>query len=151
MPGFVHNDLAPRNLMIQKEVDGMEWVKVIDLGLSAAPEYRSVSSVIDSIGLERSEAYRAPEVITGHRGTPRSDMYSLGCILFELICGDLPARSAASTPPGDRPSIQGSLSPLGSRGWDVQAMIESMVQLDPERRPESWEEIQTALLGGLDD
>ncbi len=151
VPGFVHNDLAPRNLMIQKEVDGMDWVKVIDLGLSAAPEYRSVSSVIDSIGLERSEAYRAPEVITGHRGTPRSDMYSLGCILFELICGDLPARSAASTPPGDRPSIQGSLSPLGSRGWDVQAMIESMVQLDPERRPESWEEIQTALLGGLDD
>jgi serine/threonine protein kinase/tetratricopeptide (TPR) repeat protein len=85
--GIVHRDLKPENVFIRP--DGMPIL--IDFGL--------ISRSHDSIGRETLEvpealigtaAYIAPEQILGQRVDPRSDLYALGCMLYELVTGQLP-------------------------------------------------------------
>ena len=57
---FTHNDLAPRNIMIHPEsYPEPGWVKLIDFGLSSSPQFYSVSSVLDELGVRLREVYRA--------------------------------------------------------------------------------------------
>lgn len=81
--GIVHRDLKPANLMVTNE----QGVKIMDFGLAhvTANERLTASGAILGTPL-----YLAPELLTGNAPDPRSDLYSLGMVLYEAWGGELP-------------------------------------------------------------
>ncbi len=80
--GIVHRDLKPSNLMVTPE----GRVKVLDFGIARAREDMRITRAGDFLG---TPAYSAPEQLVGASVTPRGDVYSLGCVLFEALTGRL--------------------------------------------------------------
>jgi tRNA A-37 threonylcarbamoyl transferase component Bud32/tetratricopeptide (TPR) repeat protein len=84
--GIVHRDLKPGNIMVVEE-QGQELVKVIDFGLAKSYDVKS-SDQLTQTGLTiGTPAYMSPEQVKGIDLDGRSDIYSLGCIIYELLTG----------------------------------------------------------------
>jgi serine/threonine-protein kinase len=87
--GIVHRDLKPDNVMLAVGRDGREGVKVVDFGIAKAME--GLTQQVTKTGFRiGTPAYMSPEQIRGDTLDGRSDLYSLGCILFELLTGHPP-------------------------------------------------------------
>ena len=131
--GIVHRDVKPSNVML---TPGGE-VKVLDFGIAAAAD--ETHSTTGS-GLYATVAYVSPERVAGEPATPASDVYSLGAVLYELLCGrpPFPGSSPALVARAhlhDQPVPVRQLAP-----W-VPARLaeacEAAMAKDPARRPSS--------------
>jgi len=80
---LVHRDLKPSNVMIGP--DGS--VKVLDFGLAAALTPGEFSQITRSGEIPGTASYMAPEVAEGNPAEPSSDLYSVGCLLYEMVTG----------------------------------------------------------------
>ena len=87
--GVVHRDIKPANIMIGND----DQVKIADFGLSLDVTKKSErdSTFIMGVG---SPAYMSPEQIKGHPLNQKTDLYSLGVVLYQLLTGRLPFRGA---------------------------------------------------------
>ncbi len=87
--GVVHRDLKPENIMVQ---DG-ERIKIIDFGIAMKEDARRLThaSLTPALG---TPDYISPEQVKGHRGDQRSDIYSLGAMLYEMLTGQPPFTGA---------------------------------------------------------
>jgi eukaryotic-like serine/threonine-protein kinase len=83
--GIVHRDLKPENIM----VDANDDIKLIDFGIAgdAAAKRLTYANFTAAIGTPN---YISPEQVKGKRGDGRSDLYSMGVILYEMLTGKLP-------------------------------------------------------------
>jgi serine/threonine-protein kinase len=88
--GFVHRDLKPQNIMT---VDDGARVKLVDFGIAQSQDRTRLTAAGSIIG---SLPYVSPEQLDGQPLDGRSDLYSLGCTLHELLTGDSPF--GATTP-----------------------------------------------------
>jgi serine/threonine-protein kinase len=94
--GIVHRDLKPSNLFLSPQSDGSQFLKVLDFGVSKVTSSLSNPaldnhSITDTGELLGSPKYMAPEQIRGTKGfEPRTDIWALGAILYELISGRAP-------------------------------------------------------------
>jgi serine/threonine-protein kinase len=151
--GIVHRDLKPANIFLCSDpLGGAESVvKILDFGLAKlVDETRGPSPTQTRSGeIVGTPAYMSPEQCSG-RGqvSARADLYSFGCILFEMVCGRLPfvcdgvgeyISAHLREPPVDPSSIQPSLPPR------LRALIRSMLAKDPARRPSSAADVGAAL------
>jgi len=102
--GIIHRDLKPANVMITPEAR----VKVLDFGVARRAETTPRPGATDTVAVAGTPAYMAPEQLLGVPADRRSDIYSLGVLLFELATGERPfpdtdllgrALAAASGPP----------------------------------------------------
>jgi len=86
--GVVHRDLKPENILV---ADGK--VKIMDFGIALDESARRLtwSGLSSTIG---TPDYMAPEQVNGRRGDVRTDIYSLGTILYEMLTGELPYSGA---------------------------------------------------------
>ncbi|MDY0003998.1 MAG: protein kinase [Polyangia bacterium] len=94
--GVVHRDLKPDNVFIETLVDGSERVKVIDFGI--AKRFDKAGTGLTSPGMVcGTPEYMSPEQVVGDPLDPRSDVYALGILLYELLVGTPPflAKSSA--------------------------------------------------------
>ena len=90
---IVHRDLKPGNIMLASGEDESRCVRVLDFGLARVlePEDARVKQSLTQTGeLVGSVFYMSPEQCRGQRADHRSDIYSLGCLLYECITGDPP-------------------------------------------------------------
>ncbi|RTL45883.1 MAG: serine/threonine protein kinase [Candidatus Melainabacteria bacterium] len=94
--GVLHRDLKPSNIMVQLGTDGSPTVKVIDFGIAKFLTAESNSAMTQTGELLGSPAYMSPEQISGSAQDARSDIYSLGCVMFETLTGAPPYK--AETP-----------------------------------------------------
>jgi len=96
--GIVHRDLKPSNLFLARRSDGGPLVKVLDFGISKSDAPGdSDASLTGPAEVLGSPMYMAPEQVRGaHNADHRSDVWSLGVILFRLVTGKAPFGSGKS-------------------------------------------------------
>ena len=83
--GVVHRDLKPENIMVDDE----DRIKLIDFGIAMKEDARRITFVDMSATLGTPD-YISPEQVKGQRGDQRSDIYSLGVMLYEMLTGQPP-------------------------------------------------------------
>jgi len=83
--GVVHRDLKPENIM----VDDQDRIKIIDFGIAMKEDARRLTFANLSPTLGTPD-YISPEQVKGQRGDQRSDIYSLGVMLYEMLTGQVP-------------------------------------------------------------
>jgi hypothetical protein len=140
--GVIHRDLKPANLML----DGTGKIRITDFGLAA------IAASLDGTDVRAgTPAYMAPEQLEGKEVTAKSDLYSLGLVLYEILTGKrvfdattLPdlMRQREKSAPSSPSTLVRDLDPL------VERVILSCLQNDPARRPASALQVSAALPGG---
>ncbi len=84
--GIIHRDIKPGNVMINEDGE----VKIMDFGIARMRNAQRLTSHGKSVG---TLEYMAPEQIQGHEGDERTDVYAVGNILYEMLCGTTPFNS----------------------------------------------------------
>ena len=148
--GIVHRDLKPANLFVITQGDGTSAVKVLDFGISKvqAPG-DDAATITHPAALLGSPLYMPPEQLRSARDVdPRSDIWSLGVILHELISG-APPFTGTTMPEVLTQVLEGSPPPLRRLMPDVPEGVERVVltclQKDKARRYADVGEFATAL------
>src|SRR2546429_410978 len=89
--GIVHRDLKPDNIMLTRGRDGADAVKVVDFGLAKAVGGETGNQKVTKTGLVvGTPEFMSPEQLSGDTLDGRSDVYSLGLVLFKMLTGTLP-------------------------------------------------------------
>jgi serine/threonine-protein kinase len=140
--GIVHRDVKPENLMVTR--DGV--VKVADFGLARAFADAQITEAGNVTGTVQ---YLAPEQLQGEPADPRTDLYALGVVAFELLTGRLPF--AGETPmaiayqhihePMPRASSMNPAVPASLDGW-VASVTEKQRELRPESAAEARRDLE---------
>ena len=87
--GIVHRDLKPDNVLVTTLHDGREQVKIVDFGIAKTTQ--SNDQTVTSLGMAiGTPEYMSPEQIAGEPLDARTDLYSLGLVLFNMLTGALP-------------------------------------------------------------
>jgi serine/threonine-protein kinase len=140
--GILHRDLKPSNIMI----DGRGRARITDFGLAA------ISGAVPGEEIRSgTPAYMAPEQIAGKGVSQRSDLYSLGLVLYELFTGRAPFKASSSADLLRRQTTSSPVSPSSViEGIDpvVERIILRCLEADPARRPSSALLVASALPGG---
>ena len=88
--GIVHRDLKPENIMVIRGPEGQEQVKVVDFGLAILVGPEAEQRLTREGIISGTPAYMSPEQVKGGEMDARTDLYSLGVILYEQLCAQLP-------------------------------------------------------------
>ncbi len=124
--GVLHRDLKPSNIMI----DGRGHVRITDFGLAALAQEIALGDIRSG-----TPAYMSPEQKAGREVTVRSDIYSLGLVLYEMFTG----KTRSETSPSEHIK---DLDPA------IDRVILRCLEEDPKRRPSSALNVAMALPGG---
>ena len=151
--GVVHRDLKPENVFLVERRGDRSFVKVLDFGLAKLCDAPAITAAGEFFG---SPGYMAPEQVSGRVCDHRVDLYSLGAIAYELLCGRPPFLGSISAvinahldcsavPPRDlRPEIDPRISVLvmrclekdpGRRHESAAALLSALEAIEPEPEP----------------
>lgn len=140
---IVHRDLKPSNIICTKDIENNSVYKIIDFGIAymeMEPEREKVTLTATG-ALLGSPAYMSPEQCRGERGDAFSDIYSIGCIMYECVTGSPPFkeqtayetmyRHMSTAPPGltKGTRAQGSLR--------LAVLITKCLAKSPQERPQN--------------
>jgi serine/threonine-protein kinase len=135
--GVVHRDLTPANILVER---ASGRVVVSDFGLARL--IRSPRSISPSHGLVGTPEYWSPEQAAGQDTAAPSDLYALGCILYELLSGRLPFEGEGRLAAGLR-RIHRDAPSLADRCRDAPheacALVDALLARAPEARPSALE------------
>ena len=149
--GIIHRDLKPENIFLvpDPEMPAGERVKLLDFGIAKGGDQPSRDALTDTGVVMGTPPYMSPEQC---RGAPmidrRTDLYALGCVLYELLCGRPPfnARSAGEIIAHHlyfRPRSPREHEPRIPRA--VEELVLSLLQKNPERRPATAAQVAAAI------
>ena len=139
--GIVHRDLKPDNIMIAKNRDGSDCVKVVDFGIAKAAG--SDAQKVTKTGLVvGTPEYMSPEQLAGDKLDGRSDVYSLALVAFNMFTGKLPFPSETVQESmimrlTDRPKALMDMYPATAWPADVQAVMDKALERDAKLRYQS--------------
>jgi TonB family protein len=139
---IVHRDVSPDNLMLARDVDGHPLVKLIDLGIAKGLEgHGELTTTGVFLGKPR---YGSPERFSGEEWDERSDLYSFGVVLYELLTGRVPVAGSdpASLMAGHlfRPPLDfAETDPQGRVPPELRALVLQALAKKPDERIASAE------------
>jgi serine/threonine protein kinase len=151
--GVVHGEIEPENLLLQATAGGSYRVKLSDFAIARLVANASAQASNDDAGPVNSPKYISPEQCMGKEGDERSDVYSLGVVMYHVFTGLVPFEvrnlgEAANKHVYDQPTpirdIRPELRP------DLEAIVMRCLRKMPVERP-SAEEIRDTLQAILDD
>ena len=147
--GVVHRDVKPDNLFVCRMGDEADFLKVLDFGIAKIEGQEEDATVTRAGWVHGTPAYMSPEACNGDRVDARSDVYSLGAVLYFLVTGTPPftAGTAAAvmlahvSEVPDRPSTRVPVP------HDLETVIMCCLEKDPSARYASARELDAALAG----
>ncbi len=133
--GLVHRDIKPGNILIERR-DGEEHAYLTDFGLTKRIE--ASTDITASGGFVGSLDYVAPEQIRGERVDARTDLYALGCVLYEALAGRVPFERQEEKVAKIYAHLQRQPPPLREAAPDLppelDAVVTRVLEKEPERR-----------------
>ena len=156
--GVIHRDLKPSNLYLARNGSGAQ-VKLIDFGIAkhtGSSGHGAPKTLVSAI--VGTPDYMSPEQVNGEPVTAASDLYALGCVMFEMLTGKLPFEEESSVKKMlshvERPAPRAS-SVLKTLPRAIDDLVEWTMHKEPARRPasaralkERIEELLDGELGG---
>ena len=85
--GVVHRDLSPANILIVEGKDGTDGVKIVDFGIAKWAPVQGITELTQNGDVLGSPKYMSPEQARGDKVDQRSDIYSLGSVMYETLAG----------------------------------------------------------------
>lgn len=158
--GVIHRDLKPDNILVEEQPDGSPQPKILDFGVARVidPEGQTTTLHTSAGQIVGTVAYMSPEQASGQpeQIDTRSDVYALGVIGYQLLCGRLPYKlSTASVAESVRTIVQDDPAPLSTvvrslRG-DVTTIVGKALVKEKDRRYPSAAEMAADLRRYLRD
>ena len=139
--GVVHRDLKPNNIMIDREGE----VRIMDFGIARSLKEKSITGAGVMIG---TPEYMSPEQVEGKEVDQRSDIYSLGIILYEMVTGRVPFEGETPFTIGMKHKGETPKNPKVLNAQipeDLSNMIMRCLEKDKEQRYQSSGEVQEEL------
>lgn len=140
MRGVIHRDVKPGNIMLTPDSD----VRIIDFGIALLKD----ADISRIQGIAGSPSYMSPEQVQGGEITARSDLYSLGAVLYELLTGFRPFRGGTLAKLLQQ-IVTASPTPASALRKDIPVELEGILGIalrkDPERRYATGAEFAAAL------
>lgn len=140
--GIIHRDLKPENVIIR--ADG--GIKLIDFGSASIAGLEEISPSAASWRGEGSLNYSAPEYIMGDPATARSDLFSIACMAYEMLTGELPYKRDIGA--HRTPSTLSAWTYISARRQRsdlppfIDAALEAALRPDPARRTSTFSEFE---------
>lgn len=157
--GLVHRDVKPRNIILSKNESGEETIKLVDFGIArdASPDGATTSGVTQTGDFLGSPLYMSPEQCQAAELEPRSDIYSAGCVLYEMLTAQTPFAS-----PNPVKIVVGHLSekPVPPSGLvqektaltaELDMMVLKCLEKSPSKRYQSAKELRQDLAECLEN
>jgi serine/threonine-protein kinase len=155
--GIIHRDLKPENIFLVDFREEPDFVKVLDFGIAKFTDNERIKKTLSAGGFVcGTPLYSAPEQALGYRLTPAADIYALGVILYEMLCGIPPFKGADAMTtvmmhvhmPPELPAHVRSATPEG-----LSSLLLAMLDKAPSRRPASATDLlkRLAAIGPLSD
>ncbi len=147
-----HRDLKPANIMIESNIDGTKFAKVVDFGIarlaSAADQESATTETAGKI--MGTPAYMSPEQCRGVDVDGRTDLYAVGCVIYELVSGERPFKANTSqgmivahvveAPMPPRQKVANLAIPDA-----LEALTMALLEKDPAKRPQTAREVIQSL------
>jgi serine/threonine-protein kinase len=136
--GIFHRDVKPENVFITRAGDEPDFAKVLDFGIAKVSQETAAGTLTRTGSIFGTPAYLSPEAARGKPTDARSDVYSLGAVIYFMLAGQAPFQAANSTelllahihqsPPSlrDRPEL--------AVGEQVDELVLRCLEKEPERR-----------------
>ncbi|MFO0607905.1 MAG: serine/threonine-protein kinase [Polyangiales bacterium] len=142
--GVVHRDMKPSNVMLVPDEDGVEIVKILDFGLGKvlSDDSEELTQQGSFLGSPR---YMSPEQIAHGKVDHRTDVYSLGVMLYQMLCGKVPFESDKSVQILIA-HLQSPVPPMKQRNPDVDVpepienFVRRCLEKSPDARPSNMDE-----------
>ncbi len=145
--GWVHRDIKPDNYLVSDE----NHVRLIDFTISRKIPKGVGKLLGGKTQVQGTYSYMAPEQIRGQIGDARTDIYSFGCMVYELMAGKLPFTASSSTELLNK-HLKAKPQPLEMIQKNVQPafakLVHRMLEKEPANRPESLMEFYREMKAG---
>ena len=152
--GIVHRDLKPSNVMVTED----DRIKILDFGLAKLfdePDERAATQIMltDRGSIVGTAAYMSPEQARGEKLDGRSDIFSFGSVLYEMLTGRRPFEADSKVGVlakilNDDPPAPSSLVPVPT---DVERAVLRCLRKDPARRFQTTADLKVALEDLIED
>jgi serine/threonine protein kinase/tetratricopeptide (TPR) repeat protein len=139
--GVVHRDLKPGNIMIDKEGNA----KIMDFGIARSISVKGITGAGVMVG---TPEYMSPEQVEGKETDQRSDIYSLGIILYEMLTGQVPFEGDTPFTIGVKQKSEIPKDPRGLNAQipqDLSRLVLKCLEKDKERRYQNADELKANL------
>jgi serine/threonine protein kinase/Tfp pilus assembly protein PilF len=143
---LVHRDIKPSNIMVSLEGNKVVNAKIIDLGLAkGAPEDEAFSAISSQGAFAGTPQYASPEQFAGMGADIRSDLYSLGITLWEMLIGQTPFQGSPTEVMYQHQQAPLPIEQVKGVPQPVIALLEVLLEKDPQRRFQSPADLLNAL------
>jgi tRNA A-37 threonylcarbamoyl transferase component Bud32/tetratricopeptide (TPR) repeat protein len=153
--GIVHRDIKPSNIMLEDQGEGGELVKIVDFGIAKLLEDSEVTgdgAQTSSGTISGSPSYMSPEQCTGTAIDARTDIYSLGCVMYEALTGTtaFSGDTAINTmfhQVNTMPRRFSEVAPHRQISAHWESAVFAALQKDPAHRPQTINDLRSLLTG----
>jgi serine/threonine protein kinase len=135
--GYVHRDIKPSNIMVTEPEQGREVIKLLDFGIAGTKQHSVCPRLTHMRATLGTATYMAPEQALDPNVGPEADLYSLGVVLYEMLCGFAPfcdMRRKCTEKPARLPAAGG-----------LEDLVDRLLEISPKDRIQSAEEVIAAL------